>query len=130
MKYAIPVSGGRLSAHFGQSTEFMLIDVDENNGQLTSKEVMSTIPHNCGNLPGLLADKEVSVVLAGGMGMGPRLAFGRHNIQVVLGVTETDPEKAVVSHLNRTLIRGQNICEHGDSICDHSSISKSSTEEI
>ena len=119
MKYAIPVSGSRLSAHFGQSTEFMLIDADENNGQLTNKETLSTTPHNCGNLPGLLADKGVSVVLAGGMGMGPRLAFERHNIQVVLGVTETDPEKAVMSHLNRTLISGQNICEHGDSVCDH-----------
>ena len=48
MKYAIPVSGSRLSAHFGQSTEFMLIDADENNGQLTNKETLSTTPHNCG----------------------------------------------------------------------------------
>jgi predicted Fe-Mo cluster-binding NifX family protein len=120
MKYAIPVSGSRLSAHFGQSTEFMIIDADEKSGKITKKETLSTTPHNCGNLPGLLADKGVSVVLAGGMGMGPRIAFQQRNIQVVLGVTENDPEKAVKSHLNRTLISGQNICEHGDTVCDHS----------
>ena len=96
MKYATPVSGGKLSAHFGQSTEFMLIAV-------------------------LLANKGVNVVLAGGMCMGPRLAFERNNIQVVLGVTEMDPEKAVLSHLNQTLISGQNVCEHGDTVCDHAS---------
>lgn len=118
MKYATPVSGGKLSTHFGQSTEFMLIDVD-NNGQIVSKHTISTVAHNCGILPNLLADKGVNVVLAGGMGMGPRLAFERHNILVVLGVTEIDPEQAVLSHLNRTLVSGQNVCEHGDTACDH-----------
>jgi len=118
MKYATPVSGGMLSAHFGQSTEFILFDVD-NNGQTVSKQTISTAAHNCGSLPILLADKGVNVVLAGGMGMGPRLAFKRHNIQVVLGVTEIDPEKAVLHHFNGTLISGQNVCEHGDTVCDH-----------
>jgi predicted Fe-Mo cluster-binding NifX family protein len=120
MKYAIPVIGSRISAHFGQSTEFMILDADEKSGKVTKNETMSTTPHNCGNLPGLLADKGVSVVLAGGMGLGPRTAFQQRNIQVVLGVTEADPEKAVKSHLNRTLISGRNICEHGDTLCDHS----------
>jgi len=118
MKYATPVSGGKLSAHFGQSTEFMLIDVD-NNGQIVSKQTISTSAHNCGSLPMLLADKGVNVVLAGGMGMGPRQAFEQNSIQVVLGVTEIDPEKAMFSHLNRTLVSGQNVCEHGDTLCDH-----------
>ena len=104
--------------HFGQSTEFMLIDIDE-GGEMINKETISTVAHNCGGLPMLLADKGANIVLAGGMGMGPRLAFEKNNIQVVLGVTEIDPERAVLSHLNQTLISGQNIYEHGDTICDH-----------
>jgi len=120
MKYAIPVSRGKLSAHFGQSTEFMLIDIDD-SGKMIRKETMSTVAHNCGGLPMLLADKGTNIVLAGGMGMGPRLAFERNNIQVVLGVTEIDPEKAVLSHFDKTLVSGQNVCEHGDTICDHAS---------
>ena len=118
MKYAIPVNGGGLSAHFGQSTEFVLIDVDE-EGRLANRETMTVAPHSCGGTPRLLADKGVNVVLAGGMGLGPRLAFERCNIQVVLGVTEPDPGKAVQGHFNHTLVSGQNACEHGDSICDH-----------
>jgi len=118
MKYAIPIRGGRMSPHFGQSTEFMLIDTN-GNGQITSKETISTIEHNCGGLPRLLAGHGVKVVLAGGMGMSPRLAFERSGIEVVLGVAEPDPEKAVMAHLNRTLVSGQNVCEHGDTVCDH-----------
>jgi len=119
MKYAIPVYAGKLSAHFGQSEEFMLIDIDT-KGKVIAKETMSVAPHNCGGTPKLLTDKGVEVVLAGGMGMGPRMAFERQNIQVVLGVMESDPEKATLSHFNRTLISGQNACSHGDSVCDHS----------
>jgi hypothetical protein len=51
--------------------------------------------------------------------MGPRMAFQRSNIEVVLGVTEPDPEKAVIAHANHTLENGANVCEHGDTICDH-----------
>ena len=119
MKYAIPVYAGRLSMHFGQSEEFMLIDIDT-KGNVTGRETISVAPHNCGGTPIVLADKGAKVVLAGGMGMGPRMAFDRHNIQVVLGVMEPDPEKAALAHFNRTLVSGQNVCQHGDSICDHS----------
>jgi len=117
MKYAIPVSGTQLSSHFGQSTEFMLIDTNR-NGQIISKKTISTVAHNCGGLPGLLADQGVKVVLAGGMGLGPRMAFERNGIEVVLGVAEADPEKAVMAHINRTLVSGQNACEHPETVCD------------
>jgi len=118
VKYAVPLNGGCLSQHFGQSSEFMLVDVDK-DGRITNKETINTTPHSCGSLPNLLAGHGVTVVLAGGMGMSPRVALERHNIRVVLGVAEADPEKAVLGHLNRTLVIGQNVCEHGDSVCDH-----------
>lgn len=118
MKYALPVSGGRLMAHFGQADEFMIMDVAE-DGRIMSRETIDVMPHSCGTLPGVLAGRGVNVVLAGGMGMGPRMAFMRSDIEVVLGVTEPDPEKAVVAHLNHTIISGANICGHGDTPCDH-----------
>ena len=118
MKYAIPLSGGELSQHFGQSTEFMLVDAD--GDVIKSKKTISTAAHNCGTLPKLLADQGVKVVLGGGMGMGPRMAFERSGIEVVLGVVETNPEKAVLAYMNSTLVSGQNTCGHGDVVCDHS----------
>jgi uncharacterized protein len=118
MKYAMPVSGNRLMSHFGQANEFMLMDVN-NEGKVAKKETIQVTPHSCGTLPGELAKRGVRVVLAGGMGMGPRMAFQQSNIEVVLGVTEQDPEKAAAAHANHTLENGANACEHGDTICDH-----------
>lgn len=118
MKYAIPMSGGKLSQHFGQSTEFMIIEVGA-NGEISSKKTVSTIAHNCGSLPQLLSELGVKTVLAGGMGMGPRMAFESHGIEVVLGIAEMDPEKAVLAKINHTLVIGQNTCGHPDKVCDH-----------
>jgi predicted Fe-Mo cluster-binding NifX family protein len=118
MKYAIPVSGGKLCGHFGQCSEFMIIDIDQ-NGKSISKKTIAVAPHNCGGTPLVLAREGVEVVLAGGMGMGPRMAFERNGIEVNMGVAEADPEKAALAHFNRTLVYGANTCEHGDSLCDH-----------
>jgi ATP-binding protein involved in chromosome partitioning len=118
MKYAMPVSGGLLMPHFGQATQFMLLDIDQ-DGRVVRKVTINVTPHSCGTLPGELAKLGVRVVLAGGMGMGPRMAFQQSNIEVVLGVNELDPEKAVVAHASDTLENGANVCEHGDTICDH-----------
>jgi predicted DNA-binding protein (UPF0251 family)/predicted Fe-Mo cluster-binding NifX family protein len=118
MKYAMPVSGNQLMPHFGQASEFMLMDLDD-TGKVLKKETIAVQPHSCGTLPLELARRGVSVVLAGGMGMGPRMAFQQSNILVVLGVSEPDPEKAAAAHVNNTLESGANVCNHGDAACDH-----------
>jgi len=119
LKYAIPIYEGKLSSHFGQSTEFWLLDVDD-KGKVTKKQTLIVAPHSCGSLPSQLAEYGTQVVLAGGMGMGPRLAFQEAKIEVVVGVAEMDPEKAAVSHFKHTLKAGQNVCGHPDEVCDHS----------
>jgi len=118
MKYAMPVSGSQLMPHFGQASEFMLMDVDK-TGKVLKKETIAVQPHSCGTLPLELARRGVSIVLAGGMGMGPRMAFQQSNIQVVLGVSEPDPEKAAAAHIANTLESGANVCNHGEAACDH-----------
>lgn len=97
----------------------MLLDVDKDGG-VTKRETIKVAPRSCGTLPSELSRHGVNVVLASGMCMGPRMAFQQSNIEVVLGVTELDPEKAVVAHAGHTLKNGVNICDHGDTICDHS----------
>ena len=120
MKYAMPVNGSRLTSHFGEANELMLLDIDE-NGRVTKRETIKVVPCSCClTLPGELAKRGVGVVLAGGMGMGPRMYFQQSNIEVVLGVAEVDPEKAAAAHANHTLEKGGNVCDQGDKICDHS----------
>ncbi len=118
MKYAIPTAQGRLSPHFGQSTDFLLLEVDS-RGKVTSRENLTVAAHSCGSLPQELAQRGVGVVLAGGMGMGPRLAFQSFNIAVVLGVSEPDPLRAAALHAAGALTSGQNVCERTDTTCDH-----------
>lgn len=112
MRYAIPVSGGVLSPHFGHCEQFALIDADEASQQILKKEMVDAPPHQPGLLPPWLAEKGVEVVIAGGMGPRAIEIFQQNNIGVIIGVTEPDPEKAVLSHLNGTLASGDNICDH------------------
>jgi len=112
MKYAVPVSGGRLCAHFGHCEHFALIDVDDVKKEITKKEFVPAPEHQPGLLPPWLAQQGVNFVIAGGMGMNARNLFADHGVKVVIGAAESDPEKAVISHLNGTLATGDNICDH------------------
>jgi predicted Fe-Mo cluster-binding NifX family protein len=113
MKYAVPVTGGRLSPHFGHCESFAFFDVEEQSKTITGKESIPSPEHQPGLLPGWLAQKGASVVIAGGMGPRAVELFRRHGINVVLGALEDDPERAVLSHLNGALTTGDNVCDHG-----------------
>ena len=112
MKYAVPVSGGMVSPHFGHCEQFALIDVDEGKKQILKKELVNSPGHEPGLLPQWLAEKGVGLVIAGGMGSRAQGLFQQNKIGVITGIMESDPEKAVLSHLNGNLTTGDNICDH------------------
>ena len=112
MRYAVPVSDGVVAAHFGHCEHFALFDVDEEKRKILTKELVPSPGHQPGLLPEWLANEGVSVVIATGMGSRAQNLFGQNRIQVVIGTLESDPEKAVLDHLNGTLTTGDNICDH------------------
>jgi len=112
MKYAVPVSRGVVSAHFGHCEQFALIDVDEAKKQILKKELVNSPGHEPGLLPQWLAEKGVGLVIAGGMGSRAQGLFQQNNIGVINGIMESDPEKAVLSYLNGILATGANTCDH------------------
>jgi ATP-binding protein involved in chromosome partitioning len=112
MKYAVPVSGGVVFPHFGHCEQFALIDVDEGRKQILKNELVNSPGHEPGLLPQWLAEKGVSLVIAGGMGSRAQGLFQQNKIGVITGIMESDPEKAVLSHLNGILATGANICDH------------------
>lgn len=112
MKYAVPLSGGMLSAHFGHCEQFALIDVDEEKRQILTKELVTPPEHAPGVFPAWLAGMGVNRVIAGGMGPRAVDLFEENNIGVILGAMETDPERAILSHLNGSLAIGDNACDH------------------
>jgi ATP-binding protein involved in chromosome partitioning len=112
MRYAIPVSSGGLSAHFGHCEHFALIDADEEKRGIARKELVPSPGHQPGLLPEWLAEQGVSVVIASGMGSRARNLFQQNRIQVVIGAQESDPETAVLNYLDGVLATGDNICDH------------------
>jgi len=112
MKYAVPVSGGVMSPHFGHCEQFALFDVEESKKEIINKEFVTSPEHQPGLLPNWLAENGVSVIIAGGMGPRAQDIFHQNSISVVLGSTESDPEEAVLSYINGTLTIGDNVCDH------------------
>jgi len=112
MRYAIPVSGGMLSEHFGHCEHFALIDVDEEKKEILRKELVPSPGHQPGLLPQWLAEEGVSVVIASGMGSRAQNLFRQNRIDVVIGTLDSDPERAILSYLNGSLATGDNICDH------------------
>ncbi len=112
MRFAIPLSGGMLSPHFGHCEQFALIDVDVATKTIQKKQVVDSPGHQPGFLPVWLAEQGVSVVLTGGMGPRAQALFQQKRITVVIGVMENDPDKAVLNYLNGRLAIGENVCDH------------------
>ena len=112
MRYAIPVSAGIVSQHFGHCEQFALIDVDEKSKKIIRKELALPPDHQPGVLPQWLAEQGVAFVIAGGMGSRAQGLFQQNRIGVIMGSMESDPEKAVLAHLNGLLATGDNICDH------------------
>jgi len=112
MRYAVPVSGGMVATHFGHCEYFALIDVDEETKEILGKELVSSPGHQPGLLPQWLAEEGVSAVIAGGMGSRAQSLFQQNRIKVIIGVMESDPEKAVQDYLDGILATGDNICDH------------------
>jgi predicted Fe-Mo cluster-binding NifX family protein len=112
VKYAIPITGGIMSPHFGHCEQFALFDVDEQSKSIISQENILSPEHQPGLLPNWLAERGVSVVIAGGMGPRAHNLFRQNHIEVVIGTLESDPEKALLSYLDGKLAIGDNICDH------------------
>jgi ATP-binding protein involved in chromosome partitioning len=112
MRIAVPVTEGKVAAHFGHCSHFALFDVDKETKAIVQKEVVSSPGHQPGVLPAWLAEEGVSAVIAIGMGSRAQTLFNENRIEVVVGVLGDDPEKAVLDYIKGELSTGDNICDH------------------
>ena len=112
MKYAVPVSDGKLATHFGHCQHFALIDVDETTKTIVNQEFVASPGHQPGLLPVWLAEQGASVIIASGMGSRAQDLFRQNRIKVITNVVETNPEKAVLDYISGTLEVGDDVCDH------------------
>jgi len=112
MRIAIPVTDGKLSAHFGHCEQFAIIDVDRDSRNIKSQELVLPPAHEPGVLPRWLSGLHVELVITGGMGQRAQQLFNQNQIEVVVGAPVDTPENLVSAYLNKTLQGGENICDH------------------
>lgn len=112
MRYAVPITNGRLAAHFGHCEHFAIVDVDEASGAIVRKQLLPAPAHQPGLLPVWLAEEGVATVIAGGMGSRAQALFEENRIRVIVGAAEGDPEEAVIAHVQGMLVTGDNVCDH------------------
>jgi len=98
--------------HFGHCQEFGIVDVDENEKKIARTEMVPPPPHEPGLLPRWLAERDVNVVIAGGMGTRAQALFTEEGMRVVTGAPSAPPDEVVLAFLNGTLEAGENACDH------------------
>jgi predicted Fe-Mo cluster-binding NifX family protein len=84
---------------------------------MKTKEVINTAmetppPHEPGVLPAWLAQHNVNIILAGGMGQRAQGMFVHRGITVVVGAPPLKPVDVVMQYINGTLTTGSNLCDH------------------
>jgi len=112
MRIAIPIAAGKLAMHFGHCEQFAIIDVDPGKKESGETQFLAAPAHQPGLLPAWLAQQDVNLVIAGGMGQRAHNLFSQQNIQVVVGAAAVEPEILVREFLDGTLAVGENICDH------------------
>jgi len=112
VKIAIPVLGGRVSAHFGHCDEFVLYEVNASDKTILGKTSHQPPAHEPGVLPKWLHELDANVIITGGMGSRAQELFAQNGIRVVLGAGEDTPEKIAAAYLSGTLQAGDNVCDH------------------
>jgi predicted Fe-Mo cluster-binding NifX family protein len=108
--FAIPLENGRLCSHFGHCQQFAIVDFENNN--ITSETLITPPPHEPGLLPGWLAERGVTDVIAGGMGQRAIDLFTQQNIKVNVGAQPKSPRELVSDWLQNNLVTGNNACDH------------------
>ena len=106
----VPVSGGKLSAHFGHCEQFAFIETQ--NGEIIETEMHNPPGHEPGVLPRWLYDQGADVIIVGGMGDMAQQLLREKGIEVIIGAPMDSPESLANQYLSNNLVAGANVCDH------------------
>ncbi len=109
-RIAIPLENGILCTHFGHCEQFAIIDTNET--LITEETLITPPPHEPGLLPGWLAEKGITDVIAGGMGQRAIDLFNQQKINVFVGAPIKSPKELAGDLLSDSLQAGANYCDH------------------
>jgi len=112
MKIAIPIKNNILCQHFGHCEQFYVCTVNNESKEIIDTEFITPPPHEPGLLPRWLGDKQVNIIITGGMGQKAQKLFEQRDIKVFAGAPILAPNDLVKQFLNGELEYGTNACDH------------------
>jgi predicted Fe-Mo cluster-binding NifX family protein len=114
MKIAVATMQGEVSQHFGHCEKFMIFEIKDNE-VVSVDEIINPIQHSHGQLPTMLMQHGVNIVIAGGIGIGAKQLLQKADITVYSGVSK-DAKEAVNLFLSGKLVDANTDCghHHGD----------------
>jgi len=112
MKIAMPFKDGQVNPHFGQSREFVVLELE--NGKVINQQMVSAegLQHNHGGLAGMVQDLKVDAVITGGIGGHMLEALQQVGVKVVPGAAG-DVKEVAEAYAAGTLATKPNICGCG-----------------
>lgn len=109
MKIAVTYDNGNVFQHFGKTEFFKVYEVEDN--KVVSSEVIGSNGTGHGALAGLLADRNVDVLICGGIGGGAQAALAEAGVKLCAGA-EGDTDQAVEAYLKGELVSTGANCDH------------------
>jgi len=106
----VPVTGGKLAAHFGHCEQFAFMETLDS--KITGTEMRTPPAHEPGVIPQWLHDQGADVVIVGGMGERAQELLREKGIEVIIGAPMDAPESLAHQYLSKSLVSGANICDH------------------
>ncbi len=119
MRIAVTYDNGEVFQHFGHTEKFKVYEVED--GKVVSSEVIGSNGSGHGALAGLLAGKDINVLICGGIGGGAMAALDENGIEVLAGASG-NTDAAVEAYLKGELESTGVNCDHhgeGHSCGDH-----------
>jgi len=103
MTIAIPVSERRLTPHFDQCEEVVIVEADFGERRIVGMQHLKPPPHAPAALPRWLSQHGAGVIIVGGMGQLAREVFTEKGIYVAVGAPSETPETLVADYLDEFL---------------------------
>lgn len=107
-KIAVASDGKTVSQHFGYCEGFIIAEVED--GKIKGEDFLKNPGHKPGLLPKLLAEKDVEVVISGGMGGNAINLFNENNIDVITGASG-EVKKVFEDYISGELVSSASPCK-------------------
>jgi predicted Fe-Mo cluster-binding NifX family protein len=106
---AVATDGDSVAQHFGRCEEYTLATIK--GGAVVSRRVVTNPGHEPDFLPGFLAERGVTAIIAGGMGPRAIELFKSKEIDIIVGVSGLVSE-AINGYRDGCLLDGESSCTH------------------